>query len=216
MLTNKVIISIVVLGGLLGCGRTSNPRPEEPTIKEVPQTRLPIGDYLPPLDEDRIEIASPENWHVSDYDRKYLKRFFKTDQNGLPHIRVNVEQRRFGELETVSKDNLEQFAKLVAAEFEQRGTKLLEPVISMSIGDTPCARYVMAVRLKLGDGKPVMAERQSLLVLNDGRLYTIDLLVLPETLLESRDAAYAVCASFRFFDSSDHTTADSDFTFPEP
>jgi hypothetical protein len=67
----------------------------------------------------------------------------------------------------------------------------------------------MAVKLKLIGGDTVVTERQHLLVLNAGRLCTIDLLVLPETLSQSRDVAYAVCVSVRFVVSCDNDSFTS-------
>ena len=59
------------------------------------------------------------------------------------------------------------------------------------------AVYVSHLKLKIGEGT-VVVERQTLAVLHAGRLYHINLLTLPNTLSQSRDAAYAVCAALRF------------------
>ncbi len=165
-------------------------------VIRVPQDKLAIGDYMPPLDDDRVEIAKPQGWQALPRDSAYLTRFFQTNRNGLPRIEITVEPRTYGEIESVTADNVEQFAKLVAKDLGD--LELIENVLPLQIGETACARYVGRVDLKLAAGQTINAERQRLLVLQGGRLYTIDLLVLPNTLRQSRDAAYAVCASLRF------------------
>jgi hypothetical protein len=165
-------------------------------VTKIPQDKLAIGDYMPPLDDDRVEIAKPQGWQAMPRDSAFLTRFYRTNRNGLPRIEITVEPRTYGDLATVTSENVEQFVKLVA---ERLGDlELVEKVIPLQIGDTPCARYVGRVDLKLSAGQTISAERQRLLVLQDGRLYTIDLLVMPKTLRQSRDAAYAVCAGLRF------------------
>jgi hypothetical protein len=156
-----------------------------------------LANYLPPLDGGRIEIAPPAKWRTMPRDSDYVTRFYKTDRNGLPRIEVKVEESRFGEISSVTRGNVERFAEMVAADLKAQGTKPIEPVIPLVIGEVPCARYVTSLQLNMGD-KAIPAERQRLLVLNEGRLYTIDLLVLRDTLIRSRDAAYAVCSSMRF------------------
>jgi len=168
----------------------------KPGLTKIPPEKLAIGDYMPPLDDDRVEIAKPVGWQALPRDSDFLTRFYQTNRNGLPRIEITVEPRTYGDLTTVTAENVESFVKLVAAELGD--LELIENVIPLQIGDTSCARYVGRVDLNLQGGQKIIAERQRLLVLRDSRLYTIDLLVLPNTLLRSRDAAYAVCASLRF------------------
>ncbi len=169
--------------------------PQSAVIK-VPREKLSIGDYMPPLDDDRIEIPKPQGWQALPRDSDYLTRFYQTNRNGLPRIEITVEPRTYGSLETATAANVEEFARLVAGELDD--LELVENVIPLVIGETACARYVGRVDLKLSAGQTISAERQRLLVLHAGRQYTIDLLVLPNTLRQSRDAAYAVCAGLRF------------------
>ena len=165
-------------------------------VTKIPRDQLPIGDYMPPLDEDRIEIAKPKNWQALPRDSDFLTRFYESNRNGLPRIEITVKPQTYGDLTTVTAENVEQFAQLVAADLGE--LELVEKVLPLQVGSTPCARYVGRVDLKLATGQTISAERQRLLVLQDSRLYTIDLLVMPNTLRKSRNAAYAVCASLRF------------------
>ena len=169
--------------------------PESGVIQRTPTTGL--SDYLPVLDEGRVEIAPPVGWNVLPRGRNFLARFYKTNRNGLPRIEVKVEDRQIGDFTTVTADDVEAFARAAAAELEQQGKSPVEPVIPMLVGDVPCARYVTALKLKMGDAT-IPAERQRLLVQHGARLYTIDLSVLPGTVAQSRDAAYAICGGMRF------------------
>lgn len=189
----------------------ASPDPEAapvPGVTKIPAGELAIGDYMPPLDEDRIEIAKPKGWLAFPRDSNFLTRFYQTNRNGLPRIEIKVEPKTYDDLATVTPENVEQFAKLVAVELGD--LKLVEAVLPLQVGDTPCARYVGLVELKLPTGKKISAERQRLIVLQDGRQYTIDLLVLPNTLRKSRNAAYAVCASLRFGGGSLEVPATGD------
>jgi hypothetical protein len=164
-------------------------------IRKLSAAELPIGDYLPPLDNGRIEIPIPKGWSPMPRDSKYVARFFKDDKNGLPRIEILADDKSYGGIATVTATNASVFAKAVAQDLGEK--RLLEPVLAMEIGSTPCARYVMKVELKMPQGS-VVAERQSLVTVHEGRAYTIQLLVLPNSLLADRDAAYAICAGAKF------------------
>ena len=43
------------------------------TVDELP----PVGDYLPPLDGGKVEVAGPASWNLLPRDSKYLVRFVK-------------------------------------------------------------------------------------------------------------------------------------------
>lgn len=163
--------------------------------RQIPAEGLPIDNYLASLDGGRIELPAPKNWSPLARDSKFVVRFFKEDPNGLPRIEITAEDKVLGGLSTVTADNVRQFAQVVADELQ--GKKLIEPVIPMVIGSTPCARYVLKVELKMAKQGSVVAERQTLVVPRGGRLYTIHLLVWPNALLADRDAAYAVAAGLR-------------------
>jgi hypothetical protein len=175
----------------------SSPASQSQEVRKVPAQGLPIVDLLPPLDSARIEIPTPSGWSPLPRDSKYLVRFYKDDKNGLPRIEIIAEDKSYAGLETATEQNVGELARSVAKELEGQGKKLLEPVLPMVIGSTPCARYVLNVELKLPQSS-IVAERQTLIVLRDKRVYTIQLLVLPKRLLADRDAAYAVCAGLKF------------------
>jgi len=178
-------------------------------VHKIPIEKLEIGDYMPRLDDGDggyVEIATPEGWVPIPRNSDYLMRFHEPKRKGLPRIELKVETRSYGDLVTVTSENVEQFAKLVAAELSDVEF-IIENVVPMLIGETACARYVSFVRLESTAGITTVAERQRLMVLHNGRLYTIDLLVNQNTLRQSRNAAYAVCAGLRFGQETEPSTA---------
>jgi len=220
MLKTLLLSCLIALAGCLGgCSKKptpppdSSPPPQQPVaqpkasapaataVKRIDAATLPLADYLPPLDEGRIEIAPPAGWYPMPRDSKFVVRFYKENRNSLPRIDVMVEERTLGGMRDASESNVSEFAAQVQNDLETTGTTIVEPALPMIIGKVPCARYVSDVKLKLG-GQTVVAERESLRVLKAGRLYTINLLLLPNTLKQIRDAgfdpAYAVCAGLKF------------------
>jgi hypothetical protein len=229
----QLVVSCLVTVSLVGgCGRTpsgtqpvgsptdaANPSPgyteANPDaggtiaqgVRQIPIDELAIGDYMPPLDDGAggvVEIAKPIGWVAIPRKSGYLMRFREPNRKGLPRIEMKVETRTYGFLDTVTSENVEQFAKLVAAELSDN--ELIEDVVPLLMGEIACARYVEHVKLELEVGVETVAERLRLMVLQNGQLYTIDLLVNQNTLKQSRNAAYAVCAGLRFGEENEPTT----------
>ncbi|MCX7427358.1 MAG: hypothetical protein NTW96_17225, partial [Planctomycetia bacterium] len=49
---------------LLGCGGSDGTATPDRTAESLPE----LGDYLPPLDDARVEVAPPAGWHVPSRD----------------------------------------------------------------------------------------------------------------------------------------------------
>jgi hypothetical protein len=196
-------MAALLLGGALlagGCGPSDDqPRGRDTgavddRLKEVAISDLKtgVGEYMPPLDEGRIELALPEGWKFLSRHADYVVRFYHADPNSLPRILVTVEEATWDAAPTVSRENVEDFARHVARQLDENDTKLIEPVKPMMIGPTPCARYVAA-----GKHHDVAVERQVIQTQLADRVYTIELQVFEGTILQYRDAGYAVAASLR-------------------
>ena len=128
----------------------------------------------------------------------FLVRFSKASGQAFPAIELAVASNPYKGLQTVTCGDVNSFAERVARGLQQEKCQTpLEPALPLILGNQPCVRYVSGVKLRAGTSV-IPAERQRLLLLHGGRLYTLDLLVLPQTLLTDRDAAYAVCAGIRF------------------
>ncbi len=172
--------------------------PKITEIKKVDAAGFTLGEYLPPLDGGKIEIAVPDGWNVMPRDSKYVVRFSSLQSGGgLPRIDVVVEEKNLGDLTDVSAANVADFAAAVAKDLEANATAVIEPPIPMVIGSVACARYVSHLKLKIGEGT-FLVERQTIELLHAGRRYKINLLVEREKVADSRDAAYALCSSVRF------------------
>lgn len=167
-------------------------------IKRVDASGFTLGEYLPPLDGGKIEIAVPEGWKPAPRDSKYVVRFSSLAAGGgLPRIDVIVEEDKLGELTDLSEENVVEFTSAIAKHLDEAGTVVIEPPLPMIIGSVPCARYVSNLKLNVGGGT-IVVERQTLALLHAGRLYKINLSVEVGKLLDSRDAAYAICSAIRF------------------
>ena len=167
-------------------------------IKRVDASGFTLGEYLPPLDGGKIEFAVPEGWKPAPRDSKYVVRFSSLAAGGgLPRIDVIVEEDKLGELTDLSEENVVEFTSAIAKHLDEAGTVVIEPPLPMIIGSVPCARYVSNLKLNVGGGT-IVVERQTLALLHAGRLYKINLSVEVGKLLDSRDAAYAICSAIRF------------------
>jgi hypothetical protein len=105
---------------LAGCGTPSDDgspakgsAPAKPTAV-VGQEELPkLGDPLPPLDGNRLELAPPEGWHVPSASREYVVRMDESGQDRYPRIIVTAEE--YEGIANVSEANVAEFADQVAA-----------------------------------------------------------------------------------------------------
>ena len=184
----------------VGCGGKSKViegEAEAPTIRKVSADKLPaLDEYLPPLDDGKLELAGPKDWKRMSREAKYLARFVKGDPLGLPRVLVTAEQADIAQFETADEENVVEFANIIGARLKDGKATVLEPSRPMMIGQHAFARYVLRAKFKNAN-----IERQMLQTLVGGRLYTIDLQVADGELLkhrEHRDAAYAVAAGLKF------------------
>ena len=59
---------------------------------QLSDLKVGLGDYLPPLDEGRVEIARPAEWKVGSRQQGYVVWFHRfRDVQLLPQIRVTAE-----------------------------------------------------------------------------------------------------------------------------
>ncbi len=206
-------ICLAALFVLAGCGgSTDTPSANGgggPGVKVVSANTLPpLGDYLPPLDSGRIEVAPPKDWKVPPRGAQYLARFVAADSSDLPRIEITGEDSSYGEIQTLTKDDLQKFADLISKELADR-QDVLEPALPMIIGDTPYVRHVRKSLINFRGtsfDRKVPVERQILQTITGGRVYTVDLQVADGTLAQNpqnRDAAYAVAAGIRFLNAGD-------------
>lgn len=121
-----VLLAMMGASGLMalgGCRGAANQGDQKtPEVPRLVSGRLPeLGDYLPPLDDGRLELAPPKDWVVAPRSSEYIVRF--QAEAGSTYPSVLVEANPSERFKTVTPENLEAFAKSVAAELEAAGAK---------------------------------------------------------------------------------------------
>ena len=202
-------LGVVVLS-MLGCGGggdASRPAVGKPTasaIKRRTVDSLPaIGEYLPPLDDGKVEIAPPADWKPLPRDARYLARFVKGKASELPRITVTAWDSPLVEVADLNESNAGLLEAQLIKEMKRDKktvTELPKPII---LGSTLFLRHVRRARLPSGDHVVV----QALDTVRGGRIYTIELIAnidapRPEeyeaSLTHWRDQGYAVAANLKF------------------
>ena len=169
--------------------------------------RCPVGEYMPALMGDRLEIAAPKKWDWERPGEKYLVGFIPKGSklNSLPRILVSAEENSFPEFDSVTESNVREFAKRVAE--QHAGEKLAEPVEPVILGENAFVCYAT-----LGKRKNAVVTKFFLETIAEGQHYTIRLEVYEQQFAKFRDAAYAVACSMKFGSGAGST--DSDKTPP--
>lgn len=173
-------------------------------IKRRPADKLPtIGEYLPPLDDGRIEIAPPAEWKPMPRDARYLARFVRGKVSELPRITVTVWDTPLPEITELTEANAGQLAAELIAQAKKEKKTVPEPHKPIYLGDTLFLRHVR--RAKLASGGNVVV--QALDTVRGGRIYTVELIAdidapraedYEASLTKVRDSGYAVAANLKF------------------
>lgn|GEM_PF-1913716 len=189
------------------------PSAETPlTIREVSGESLNLDEVLSDpfvVEPGKLEIASPLKWGLASRSSNYIARFsyYKNRRTRLPRIWITATPADGSEIETVTRDNVIEYAKQLANQLQNESKgPLLESVKPMIIADRPCARYVRKTRFIFKDGdneRAVVAERQVLQTIVQGRQFIVELHVLPGQIRNFRDLSYAVLAGINFLQEAD-------------
>jgi hypothetical protein len=125
------MVACLAIASLLisGCGNgdgsgKASPKAAEKSaeaIKRRPADKLPaIGEYLPPLDDGRIEIAPPAEWKPMPRDARYLARFVPGKISELPRITVTAWDTPLPEITELTQANAGQLAAELIAQAKKR------------------------------------------------------------------------------------------------
>jgi hypothetical protein len=195
------------------------------TLRTVSEDSLNLAEVLGdanPVETGKLEIAGPLDWGRAPRSSDYIARFYldRTRRTRLPRIWITAETISEPAIETVTKENVIEYATQVASQLKSESDQeLLEPVIPMLIGSRPCARYVRQTRFPFKDGnnqRSVVGESQVLMTMVAGRQFTVDLHVLPGDIKQFRDLAYAVLAGMNFLDAAEPEPAEEPATEDKP
>lgn len=171
-------------GGSAGSAKSAAATKAAPKTPALPK----LGEYLPPLDENRVEIAPPAGWQVPPRDSRWLAHFQEKTSSKYPAIIVTAAD--YGSDFTVTGKNANEFAKKVA---EEQDLSTVKPV---EIG-----RFVGAIyrtRAKQKTGISVVLDRLFLETVVNGRKYIVELRTRDGSLLEYQPYLYAVAAGMKF------------------
>ena len=184
-----VVGLMVPLSIFVGCQRTAPPPAAAPRLPEIRRQDLPeLGEYMPPLDRERLEVAPPKGWTVSPRTEGYVVRFRESTAEKYPMILLTAEDcEAMGNL---SQDNVRDFADRTRRQ-ESLGT--VEPI---TIGDFTGIVY----RKRGKEAKSVdrILERLLLVTVANGRKYTVELRTREGRLDEGKRALFAVAGGIRF------------------
>ena len=202
----------VVLLTLSGCGdgdgpstsSTKSEQPGESSIKRRTADSLkPIGEYLPPLDDAKIQVAPPAEWKLMPRDARYLARFVKGKASELPRITITAWDTPLLEVSDLDESNAALLAAHLVKEMKRDKKTVVELPKPIILGDTVFVRHVRRAKLPSGDNVVV----QGLDTIRAGRIYTIELIAnidapraeqYEASLTKWRDYAYAVAANLKF------------------
>ena len=189
----------------------AKPAAEPLTLRTVSEDSLNLAEVLAdaiPVEPGKLELSGPVDWGLAPRSSDYVARFYldRTRRTRLPRIWITAKTISEPTIETVTEDNVIEYATQVASQLtSESDQELLESVIPMLIGNRPCARYVRQTRYKFKDGnnlRSIVAERQVLMTMVAGREITLELHVLPGEIKQFRDLAYAVLAGMNFLDAA--------------
>ncbi len=201
---------------LAGCPQRSSEKPQPPTTdtedtsvsksgyKRYTMEALPaIEDYLPPLDEGRVEVAPPAGWKPLSRSSRSLASFVKGKPSELPRIVVKADDAPSGDLGDTTEDNVEELSQALDTQLRKNPKKRVhEDCLPIMLGERMFVRHVRAAAL---DGDPAVI--QSLQTVVGGRLYTVELICdvnaadqreYVKSLKDFRAEGYTVAAHLKF------------------
>ena len=209
MMVARWIPGVALALACTGCGggASAPAAGTQSEIKRRDMASLPaIGDYLPPVDDGRLEAAPPAGWHVMRRGRTFLVGFAEGKASELPRIVIHAEDPPEGSPSALAEASARAFAarqdqelRAAARSGKKRVAEYNLPIV---LGDTVFIRHVR--QATLADAPCVI---QSLQTIQNGRLYTVELIAEIEaaraeeyekSLAQWRDYGYAVAANLRF------------------
>jgi hypothetical protein len=177
---------------LIGCGG-----PQGPPAAETAAEPAALGDYLPPLDGGRIEVAPPLGWTVPPRNSKYLVRFTQSRQSSYPSLIIVAED--YDGLFNVSEQNVDTFAKQMDARWDGSGASAKPScrAAPFSIGSFVGVTYRRRGRAP-ADFKKIIVDRLFLDTVVAGRRYTIELRTRQGAVNQYRPYLLAVAKGVKF------------------
>ena len=185
------IVLVVAAAGLSGCAKPQEaPAPSESSpVRQIDAASLPgLGEYSPPLDGGRIEIAGPEGWELAPRLKDYVALFRGPTGDKYPLILVKGEDSSTAPL---TDETVVSFASALAADGSA------QPV---AIGNR--LGTLQRKRAKAPGSVDQVLERLIFTTVMGERTYSVELRTRQGQLDESQDLLLAVVAGMREIDAA--------------
>lgn len=198
------VVSVLVFGAI-GCGQPggggggSGPAGAASQVRQIDTEGLPkLGSPMAPLDEGRLEVAPPANWHVPPRRSQWLARFQADPGSPYPTIFITAEHS--DATFHVTRDNLEQFANTVRNELlaDSGTSRLAAGVQPVEVGGFHGTLY-----RRWGKSGTRVMERWMLETVANGRRYTLELRAREGLADEYLPQLYAVASGLEFHKGED-------------
>lgn len=197
------LLRLATVAGLLstlsllpGCNQPEAPpaAPKSP-VRQIDTAGLPaLGEYAPPLDAGRIEIAGPEGWQLAPRVKDYVVCFRGSTDDQYPLILVKAED---ASTEPLTRETAVAFAKSLAADGTAQPAAVGEQVGALQLK-----------RSKAPGSIDQIVERLLFTTVYGKRTYIVELRVRQGQLQEYQDMLFAVVGSMREIDESSTEPAD--------
>ncbi|MFH1924303.1 MAG: hypothetical protein ABIP48_31000 [Planctomycetota bacterium] len=194
-LSCRVVWLAVPLAALAGCGAGSEQKPagKEKRSNVIETAGLPsLGDYLPPLDDGRLELAAPKGWHFPPRSSKYVVRAQKSATEAYPSVVLTAEDYDGEGIDTVSMKNVETFAGKVAAAAKKDKSAVKPVEIGRFVG------VVYTKRAKVRQPVTRILDLVCLETVVNGRKYRFELRSEEGSREKDQPYLYAVAKGIRF------------------
>lgn len=183
----------VSLAGCSGGGPPGQPQGGAAGAKAGADLESKFGDYMPPLDGGRLEIAVPKGWDWANPGGRALVAFKPRDAeiNELPRVLLSVADAGLFEIDDVTAENTAEFIKQLAGSIAEQKPK--EAVRAVTINGRPFARYQLLAKRR----NQVVVQR-ILTTVAASRVYTLRLEAYQAELDKSESALDVIAASMKF------------------
>jgi hypothetical protein len=187
---------------MLGCGDSPRTATPDRAVESLPE----LGDYLPPLDNARVEVAPPAGWHVPSRDSRFVVRFTPSPDASYPSILLTAEDHE-GVAE-VTGENVDAFVQEVDAAMNKdassaKSSARAAPLVS---GKFVGAMYQKRAKVK-ADMATRTVDRLIFETVAAGRKYRLELRTERGTVDRYRGELLAVAEGIRFLERESERVA---------
>jgi hypothetical protein len=166
---------------LLGCGKSAEPPAAESPIRQIDVDSLPaLGEYLPPLDGGRIEIAGPAEWELLPRKGDYVVLFRADSNDDYPMILVKAADSS----EPLTGENVVAFASALGGSARPAAVGSRVGALQLKRGKEP------------GSIDRILEQLIFTTVIGE-RTYTLELRTRQGRIGECQDMLFAVVAGLR-------------------